>query len=282
MDFYCITRDDNRTVRDFLIKACADRGVNYVEINPKHSKLDILEYPFPKKGDALYRVAANDINAKKVEYEMAGEGVATFYSSRDNIFRPSTALKLKGVYGVSIPETVSVLTNSRRILKKYAEHLGLPLIIKSMGGSGGVGVVRVDSLQSLFSVADLLYKQGANCVLRKFIDNTETLRLIVLGDEVLASIKYMASNDDDFRSNRRTGLDKALAIDCDEATKKMAIKAVQAMGLEFAGVDVIVDKEGNPYVLEANCPCNFGDVQTVTGIDIAGKMIDYLLKKSRR
>ena len=278
MKFYCICEENNTSVREFILKACQKKGVEYVEIDPSTSKLDILGYPRPQAGDALYRVTANNMNAKKVEYSLFEKGVKTFYSDPDVIFRPSTGLKLEK-FGVSIPETIPVLTSNRPILKKYSEKLGLPLIIKILGGKEGVGVIRVDSTETLFSLADYLYRNNIHCVLRKYIDIKESVRTIVIGKKVISCIKYRTSNSGDFRSNRRTDYDGMENFDCPADIKKLSVDAVSAMGLEFGGVDILVDENGKSYVLEVNFPCNFSDAQIITGIDVAEMMLEYLEKK---
>ena len=280
MNFFCIVESTNNSVRDFIIKACEKKSINYIEIDPSTSKLDILGYPKPKTGDALYRVTANNINAKKVEYMLATEGVKTFYSNPDTIYRPSTGLKLEKL-GVSIPKTIPVLTSNRPILKKYAESLGgFPIIIKVLGGKEGVGVIRVDSTEALYSLADYLYKSKTHCILRKYINIRESIRTIVLGDKVISCIKYKASNPGDFRTNRRTDYDGMESFACPTDIEKLSVTAVTAMGLEFGGVDILVDSEGKSYVLEVNFPCNFSDAQIITGVDVAGMMLEYLEKKS--
>jgi len=64
--------------------------------------------------------------------------------------------------------------------------------------------------------------------------------------------------------------------------KTLAIKSVQIAGLEFGGVDILVTAEENYFVVEANYPCHFERVQRITGVDIAGKMVDYLLAKNAK
>lgn len=281
MKFYCITEaPKNNWATELFQKACAEKNIEYAEISVNLSKVDFPNLPKLLPGDCLYRVTANNQNAKKVEYSLAEPFVATFYDSADRIFRPASGLKLVRA-GVSIPKTIPVLTHDRDLLKSFAQELGgFPIILKAMGGKEGVGVMRVDSIESLCSVADYLSKSNGNFILREYIDVKETLRLVVLGDEVIAGMKYKASHEGDFRSNRKTQLDNVEIFEKDKAIEEVAVAAVKGMDLEFGGVDIILDEKGTPYVLEANFPCNFGEAQEFTGIDIAGKMVDYLVKKA--
>ena len=281
MKFYCLIESPkNDWARDLFQKACDKRDIEYVEISVNLSKIDFPNFPKLVPGDMLYRVSANNQNAKKSEYSLAENFVSTFYDSADKIYRPASGLKLVRA-GVPIPKTIPVLTHDRDLLKTFSEELGgFPIILKAMGGKEGVGVMRLDSLESLCSVGDYLSKTNGNFILREYIDVRETLRLVVLGDKVIAGMKYKASHDGDFRSNRKTQLNNVEVFEKDESIEKVAIASVKGMGLEFGGVDIILDENNNPYVLEVNFPCNFGEAQEFTGIDIAGLMIDYLKNKT--
>ena len=62
----------------------------------------------------------------------------------------------------------------------------------------------------------------------------------------------------------------------------MAVKAVRSLGYEFGGVDILFEEEtNNPYIAEVNFPCFFPTTQRLTNIDISGKMIDFLINKSK-
>jgi glutathione synthase/RimK-type ligase-like ATP-grasp enzyme len=63
--------------------------------------------------------------------------------------------------------------------------------------------------------------------------------------------------------------------------QKAVVDAVRTLKRETGGVDLIFDKEENPYIAEVNFPNDFHTAQKVTKIDIAGKMIDYLIEKEK-
>ncbi|KKQ46317.1 MAG: hypothetical protein US63_C0003G0030, partial [Candidatus Moranbacteria bacterium GW2011_GWC2_37_8] len=53
-----------------------------------------------------------------------------------------------------------------------------------------------------------------------------------------------------------------------------------ARGFEFGGVDILIDRNGEHYLIEANFPCFFPRCQMLTGVDISGMMLDYLVQKN--
>lgn len=102
---------------------------------------------------------------------------------------------------IPAPRTVGYLPQDHQALLEIADELGgFPIIIKAMGGSHGIGVMRVDSPESLFSVGDFVRQSGVQVLLKACCDVRSTTRLIVLGDQVISSIEYSAPKGD-FRSN---------------------------------------------------------------------------------
>ena len=61
----------------------------------------------------------------------------------------------------------------------------------------------------------------------------------------------------------------------------LAERAVAALGLEFGGVDILVDEQGTATIAEVNFPCNFARNQMNTGTDVAGLLVDHLMAKSQ-
>ena len=46
-------------------------------------------------------------------------------------------------------------------------------------------------------------------------------------------------------------------------------------------MDILEDARGRLFLLEANFPCYYPQAQLVAGTDIAGMMLDHLLKKAQ-
>ena len=78
----------------------------------------------------------------------------------------------------------------------------------------------------------------------------------------------------DFRSNiHLTGQGKGLTLDRD--LSELAIRSAEVLGLEIAGTDIIVDKEGTPKIIEVNYSPGFRGLEQATGVDIASRIIGY-------
>lgn len=281
--FYCIAHENNygsEKSPTLLEQSSNDRGIKFVPIYPE--EFDHTNIPVLEKGDILYRVSTTK-ESRIIERLLVNDGVSTFYKNVGQSLRPlanpTVPLALEK-FGVSVVPTIYSLPSNREELKKYVEHLGgFPIVIKDMGGSHGVGVMRIDSLESMYSVVDVLLAKGGSYILRKYIDYEAHYRLIVLGDKVVGTVEYPRV-EKDFRSNVGNDL-HVIETKCSKEVEDVAISAVKAKDFEFGGVDVLVDGNGNPYVAEANFPCFFPRVQTATGIDVSGMMVEHLVKKAQ-
>jgi ribosomal protein S6--L-glutamate ligase len=78
----------------------------------------------------------------------------------------------------------------------------------------------------------------------------------------------------DFRSNLHRG-GKAQLIQLSPEEKATAMKAVKKLGLAIAGVDMLQSKRG-PLVMEVNSSPGLEGIEGATGVDIAGKIIEYV------
>ena len=277
MKFFCIHEKEDTTF--FLLKkACSEKGIEFFGINA--DKFDFLNPPVLEKSDMLYRISTS-ARAVNVEKNLYFEGLVTFYSKHGGPRASMDPISTYKANNIAMPKTLNLFSRDRDLLQKYVEFLGgFPIIIKSLGGSHGVGVMKIDSFSSLFSVVDylLVSQKKAKFILREYIDIEKSARLIVLGDKVVDSIEYAAPSGD-FRTNVGKKLSVSKKTFSDDV-QNTAIKGVNARGFEFGGVDILIDRNGEHYLIEANFPCFFPRCQMLTGVDISGMMLDYLVQKN--
>lgn len=287
MKLYCIIRkqDDiaNIDTYNLLKQSALERGLEFVT-------LEANDFDYAQGVDALdanavvYRLARGD-RASLLEVLMVGKGIKGLFKDTNALlsrhFAWGSAIRMEQAGVPIIPTIYNLSKNEDQRLKDYAESLGgFPVIVKSSGGSHGEGVMKVDSISSLKSVVGFISTQASSgFVLRKFIASARHLRLVVLGGEVLDTIEYNTQKDD-FRTNAVAVPSVEARNDVSDDIKQIAIRAVEALGLEFGGVDVLIDEAGSPYVAEVNFPCNFARNQMNTGADISGRLVDYLVRKA--
>ncbi len=176
--------------------------------------------------------------------------------------------------GVDVPRTT--FAHSPRCAEDLVRMVGgPPVVIKILGGTQGVGVVLADSMRAARSALEAFWVVGVAVLIQEYIHEAEgsDLRLIVLGDEVVA-VMLRQSVGDEFRSNLHRGGTGAQAASSPEE-QAIAVRAVQALGLRCAGVDIVRSSRG-PLVLEVNGSPGLEGVEESSGVDLAGRIVQYI------
>lgn len=194
--------------------------------------------------------------------------------------------------GIPVPK-MSLLENEDHI-DEAVKNIGgkFPLVLKMLSGSHGIGVSIVDSLASLKSVAQTIWKAnpGVELLIQEKIDSDYDLRIHVLtkrfnspspsdSDSVL--LGYMKRNrvEKDFRTNFSLG-GKVEKTKVTPEQEVLAIASAKAVGCNWCGVDIIVDKKtGKNYVLEVNSSPGTIGLKKATGVDVVGDVINFVKDK---
>lgn len=157
---------------------------------------------------------------------------------------------------------------------------GAPVVIKLLEGTQGIGVVLADTKRSAKSVVEAFRGAGVNILLQEFIKEAggTDIRAIVVGNKVVASMKRTGA-EGDFRSNLHRG-GSAELIKLSPEERSTAIRSAKAMGLNVCGVDMLRANHG-PVVMEVNSSPGLEGVEKATGLDIAGKIIEYIEKNAK-
>jgi ribosomal protein S6--L-glutamate ligase len=175
---------------------------------------------------------------------------------------------------VGIPATEFV-RREQDILPAIERVGGVPVVIKLLEGTQGIGVILAESLKVAESVIETLHSANQNVLIQKFVAESrgKDIRAFVVGDRVVAAARRTAQAGE-FRSNIHRG-GKAEAVQLDSQYEAAAVKAAQVVGLRVAGVDLLEGKDG-PAVMEVNSTPGLQGIETATGIDVAGAIIDYV------
>jgi len=157
---------------------------------------------------------------------------------------------------------------------------GAPVVIKLLEGTQGIGVVLADTKRSAKSVVEAFRGAGVNILVQEFIKEAggTDIRAIVVGGKVVAAMKRTGAAGD-FRSNLHRG-GSAELIKLSPEERSTAIRSAKAMGLNVCGVDMLRANHG-PVVMEVNSSPGLEGVEKATGLDIAGKIIEYIEKHAK-
>ena len=189
-------------------------------------------------------------------------------------------LQIMARKGIPIPETLFSI-NPDNIEEQIKILGGTPVIIKLQEGTQGLGVILAETKKSAKSIIDTFYKMDASILIQKYIEesNGEDIRILVVGNKVVASMKR-TSELDEFRSNvHRGGNTEKVVISAKEQT--IALNAAKHIGLGVAGVDLIRSKKG-PLLIEVNASPGLQGIEAATGINIAREVVLYVERNGRK
>jgi ribosomal protein S6--L-glutamate ligase len=157
-----------------------------------------------------------------------------------------------------------------------AYKTGFPVMVKVPFGTKGKGVFFAPTEEVLRPIADYISVRDKNpFIVEEFIAeaNRSDIRAFVIGGEVVAAMALDAPPGD-VRSNAGgTGRN----IELTEVEKAIAIKASAVMKLDIAGVDILRSNRG-PLVMEINANPGFKELERITGIDVAKRIIEFAVK----
>lgn len=189
------------------------------------------------------------------------------------------SLQVLSQAGILVPATV--LTRSTADLRSALEAVkGLPVVLKVLQGTQGVGVMLIHTPISLGTVLDTLKTLDQDVIIQQFIVEGagSDYRAFVVGNQVVAAMIRTAPQGE-FRSNIHQGA-KGNIVKLPESFKRTAIRAAKVLGLSIAGVDLMSSHDG-PMVIEVNSSPGFEGIEKATGINVAKLMVQHMKKLAR-
>ncbi|NVK85979.1 MAG: hypothetical protein HWE21_16750 [Cytophagia bacterium] len=279
-DFYCLHEGYYEGVLlrlEQFKEACDRKGVNFCAIDSL--KADYSSLPQLGANDLLYNSCRG---SEILEDLLLNDKVKTIYKNTPSL-RPHNVDTipfsiLAEKQGIKAPKTIYKINKNDSYLKKYVDELGgFPVILKTRSSTRGIGTIKIESWSSLVSTIDYLTSIGQEFIMRSFIKTKRGYRLIVLGDQVIASaVFHMQEND--FRNAAGPGALIYKPVVIGDELNKEAVLASHLANFNFSGVDFLEDQDGNLFLLEVNNPTGFSALIEVCGVDIPGKLLDYMLK----
>ena len=114
----------------------------------------------------------------------------------------------------------------------------------------------------------------------EYIHPKKDIRIIMIGNEIIGAVERRPrlKNNSGYRG---VGVKVIGQCDITEDMKTDAIEISRTIRSDFCGIDFVVDENGRHYLLECNISPQFVSFERVSGINVAGKLMEYILKKIR-
>jgi len=188
-------------------------------------------------------------------------------------------------YGLTQPKTV--LLPKEEIMEQAVKELETeyPIIMKTLRGSKGVGVLFIESERALNSLVQLLFKQDkhADLLIQEYKKTKFDVRVLVLGGKIIATMQRDVL-EGDFRSNYSQGA-KVKSYDLTDLEIEQCLRAAKAINGLFTAVDFIPSEDTEnkpPYILEVNSSPGTEGIEEANDKNIVKEVIEYFNKKSTR
>lgn len=140
------------------------------------------------------------------------------------------------------------------------KQLGLPIFVKPAREGSSIGMSKVTEPGTLKAAYATAVEHDTLVLAEKFIDGPE-FTVAVLGETALPLIRLEPAQDKAFydfeakylRNDTQYHCPAGLSDDKEQALRRLALDAFRLLGGQGWGrVDLMLDRFGNPYLLEAN------------------------------
>lgn len=164
--------------------------------------------------------------------------------------------------------------NKYDFIDMIADLLAYPFVIKECWGSYGGQVYLANNKAKAIDIFSAI--DGTECIVQEYISSSKgrDLRAYVVGDRVVAAMER--NNPNDFRANITNG-GSSLPYKISESQAQMAISASKALGLDFAGVDILFLDDDEPILCEVNSNAQFKGLYEASGINITDYIFEHIL-----
>ena len=178
--------------------------------------------------------------------------------------------------GIPVPRT-AITENVDEALKAFNE-LGGDVVVKPIFGSRGIGSTRVKDPEIASTIFRAITFYHGVIYLQEFVHHGfSDIRAFVVGDRVVAAMRRLANS---WKTNYSQGA-RPEPLRLDRTMEEMAIKSAKLIECKIAGVDILESPRG-PLVVEVNSQPGWRGLQSVTRVNIADEIVDFVLSELKK
>ena len=268
-----------KRVEEKLIDAAFERrGVRCERLDPRKLAFE-LNGEAPEAYDAVLVRCLSHTHAYYLSRWFEGLGIPTVSPHRtiavcgDKLL---TSLALQEA-GLPIPRTAAAFSTESAL--EAIEKIGYPVVLKPLFGSWGRLLARVNDRDAAEALLEHKHTLGGYlhsvAYIQEYVDKPgRDIRVMVAGDEVVYAIYRQSSH---WITNTALG-GKPLPCPLTEDLVDLAVAAARAVGGGIVAVDLLETAEGTLLVNEVNHTPEFHGARLATDVDIAGRIVDYVLR----
>jgi [lysine-biosynthesis-protein LysW]--L-2-aminoadipate ligase len=268
-----------RTEEKAILAAAAKRGITVERVFDREIWFDLGERRFPDVDLVLDRSLVHS----RAEYTLRllqSWGIPTVNSFEtttlcDNKFHTNMAF-----IEHDVPTLRTLIAYTPESALQAIEQLGYPVVLKPNTGSWGRLLAKVNSRAAAEAILEHKASLGSYhhsiFYIQEYIQKPgRDIRAFIVGDRVVAASYRNAKH---WITNTARG---STSTHCPVTPEieDLALRAARSVGGEIMGVDLVETNEGLK-VIEINVGAEFHGLRETTDTDIAGEIIDHLIKKA--
>lgn len=234
-----------------------------------------LDAVLPRIGATINDYALTLVRHLELSGLKAVNGFHSILLARNKFLTLQTLVKA----GVAVLDSFWV-SNMENFERAVADLGGYPVVVKTPASRQGQGVMRVDSSVTAGFIMANLPVSTTGVLVQEYIppETRRDIRAFVIGGELVAAVE-LKPRQGDFRSNIHQGGNGTRLTPAEDLTI-LSASASGALGLEIAGIDIVIGNGGRMQVIEANYSPGFKGLEEITGIDIASRIIEFVAERS--
>ncbi len=193
----------------------------------------------------------------------------------------SKTQEMKSLSDAKIPIPKTFFGSLTQIIKKSKETFGFPFVIKSTSGSRGREVYSPrdgEELKSLVGILSKEEKAGKKFFAQEFINCTKRVRVLTVGGKIMGSISQLTKWRK--RVSGYTPREDEKKIDKfypSSDMQKLALSAVSAVGIDIAGVDILIDeRSGRSFVIEVNAAPSWNLIKKYCKVNVEYEILKFI------
>jgi RimK family alpha-L-glutamate ligase len=174
---------------------------------------------------------------------------------------------------IPIPRTAAT-ESVNEALKAFTE-LGEDVVVKPLFGSRGIGATRIVDPEIAATIFKAITFHHGVIYIQEFIPHgTSDIRAFVIDNTVIAAMRRVAEN---WKTNYSQGA-KPAPLKLNPNLEQLAVRAAKVVGCKIAGVDILEGPNG-PVIVDVNSQPGWKGLQMVTKVNIAEKIVTFLLSE---
>jgi [lysine-biosynthesis-protein LysW]--L-2-aminoadipate ligase len=267
-----------RVEEKLLFSALQERGIVYERVDSREVAFDLGSDGLSQLDAVLVRCLSHS-RAYYLTRWLEGLGVPAVSSHQavatcGDKMLTSAALQEAGV---PIPRTQIAFTPEAAL--ETIEEMGYPVVLKPLFGSWGRLLSRVSDRYAAEALLEhkqtLGGYQHSVFYIQEYVDKPgRDIRSFVVGDETIAAIYRYSPHwiTNTAREGKATNCPVTPEID------RLSRAAARAVGEGIVAIDLLETPDGRLLVSEVNHTPEFRNSIETTGVDIPGRMIDYVVE----